>query len=414
LVRTANPGVFRRDTGPGTQQRAILIASLRDAVPRPYASISAVIHALRRKARTIRRRARESSMVAAAFKSARHPILAQIVPIRRCNLACAYCNEHDANAGPVPTAEMLDRIDRLAALGTSTIALSGGEPLLHPDIIEIIRRIRQRGCLAQVLTNGYLLNPELIGRLNQAGLDFLQISIDNLKPDDVSRKSLSALDRRLIWLANHATFDVSINSVLGDGIRSPSDAFAVASRAREFGFGITVGLIHDSSGRLLPLSDEHRRVYEEIGGLMRPAFPLGKHDHFQESVVRGNPVRWHCRAGARYLYVCEDGLVHLCSQQRGYPAIPLEDYTVQHFERESQSHKECESYCTVSCVHRVAVLDEIRENPMEAIAKIFPASETGGSRCNIPLPARILARLFATGRHRRIFSRVALWALRVK
>ena len=353
-------------------------------------------------------------MVAAAFKSTRHPILAQIVPIRRCNLACAYCNEHDANAAPVPTDAILGRIDQLAALGTSTIALSGGEPLLHPDVFQIIRRIRQRGCMAQVLTNGYLLNPELIRKLNQAGLDRLQISIDNLTPDDVSRKSLSVLDRRLDWLARHAMFDVSVNSVLGDGVRNPRDASAVARRAREFGFAVTVGLIHNTSGRLLPLSDEHRRVYEEIGGLMKPTFPLGKHDHFQESVARGNPVSWHCRAGARYLYVCEDGLVHLCSQQRGRPAIPLKDYTVQHIEREFRSHKECESYCTVSCVHRVAVLDEIRENPMEAIANIYPASETGGSRRNIPLPARILARLFATGRHRRIFSRVALWALRVK
>jgi len=353
-------------------------------------------------------------MVAAAFKSASHPILAQIVPIRRCNLACAYCNEHDVNAAPVPTAEMLDRVDRLAALGTSTIALSGGEPLLHPDILRIIRQIRDRGCLSQLLTNGYLLNPELIRKLNQAGLDRLQISIDNLSPDEVSRKSLSVLDRRLGWLAKYAMFDVSVNSVLGDGVRNPWDAFAVAHRAREFGFGITVGLIHDASGRLLPLSDEQRRVYEKIGGLMKPTFPLGKHDHFQESVVRGDPVRWHCRAGARYLYVCEDGLVHLCSQQRGYPAIPLKDYSVRHIEMEFPSHKDCESYCTVSCVHRVAVLDEIRENPMETLAKIFPASESSEAGGSIPLPARILARVFATGRHRRIFSRVALWALRVR
>lgn len=362
----------------------------------------------------MRRRVREARMVAAAFKSAKHPVLAQIVPVRRCNLSCAYCNEHDGSADPVPTCEMLDRVDRLAALGTSTIGLSGGEPLLHPDILEIIRRIRQRGCLAQVLTNGYLLTPELIRKLNRAGLDRLQISIDNLTPDEVSRKSLSLLDRKLGWLAGHATFDVSINSVLGDGIRNPRDAFAVASRARELGFSVTVGLIHDSSGRLLPLNDEHRRTYEEIGGLMKPTFPLGKHDHFQDSVVRGNPVAWHCRAGARYLYVCENGLVHRCSQQRGYPAVPLKDYTVRDIEREFQSHKECESYCTVSCVHRVAVLDEIRENPMEALARIFPASGRDEAQGGVPLPARLLARFFATGRHRRVFSRAALWALRVK
>ncbi len=353
-------------------------------------------------------------MVAAAFKSTRHPVLAQIVPIRRCNLACAYCSEYDRSSPPVPTAEMFERIDRLAGLGTSAIALSGGEPLLHPDVLGIIRRIRERGCIAQLLTNGYLLTPDLIKRLNQAGLDRLQISIDNLHPDDASRKSLSVLDRRLRWLAEHASFDVSINSVLGDGIRNPQDSLAVARRAHDLGFTVTVGLLHDTSGRLIPLSNEHRQVYEQIIALKEPTFPLGRHDHFQESVVRGDPAPWHCRAGARYLYVCEDGLVHRCSQQRGYPAVPLQDYTIEHIEREYISHKECEGYCTVSCVHRVAVLDEIRENPMEAIARIFPASVSGKAPARIPLPARILARVFATGRHRRIFSRAALWALRVK
>ncbi len=353
-------------------------------------------------------------MVAAALKDTRLPILAQIVPTRRCNLACAYCNEHSSNAQPVPTAEMLDRIDRLAGLGALAIGLSGGEPLLHPAILDIIRRIRLRGCIAQLLTNGYLLSPELIGKLNQAGLDRLQISIDNLQPDPVSRKSLSVLDRRLSWLAEHAWFDVSINSVLGDGVRNPWDALAVARRARYFGFAVTVGLIHDSSGRLLPLNQENQCVYEEITRLMKPEFPLGKHDHFQDSVVCGNPAPWHCRAGARYLYVCEDGLVHRCSQQRSNPAIPLKDYTTEHIEREYRSRKKCESYCTVSCVHRVAVLDEIRESPMEALGRIFPGQGTQDVRRKIPLPARLLARMFATGRHRRIFSKAALWALRVK
>jgi MoaA/NifB/PqqE/SkfB family radical SAM enzyme len=370
--------------------------------------------ALRRKARTIGRRLREARMVAAAFKSTRHPVLAQMVPIRRCNLSCAYCNEYDRSSPSVPAAEMFERVDRLAALGTSVIALSGGEPLLHPDVLRIIRRIRERGCIAQLLTNGYLLTPDLIKNLNRAGLDRLQISIDNLRPDDVSKKSLSILDRRLCWLAADAMFDVSINSVLGDGTRTPQDALAVARRAHELGFAVTVGLIHDSSGRVIPLSGEHMQIYQEINALKEPTFPLGRHDHFQESVVCGNPAPWHCRAGARYLYICEDGLVHRCSQQRGYPAVPLKDYTVEHIELEYALHKECEAYCTVSCVHRVAVLDEIRENPMEAIARIFPASGTAGTSGRIPLPARILARVFATGRHRRIFSRAALWALRVK
>ncbi|MGH7589320.1 MAG: radical SAM protein, partial [Gemmatimonadota bacterium] len=65
-----------------------------------------------------------------AFKSDRHPVLAHVVPIRCCNLSCAYCNEFDKHSAPVPLDEMLRRIDRLADLGTTAVHLSGGEPLL--------------------------------------------------------------------------------------------------------------------------------------------------------------------------------------------------------------------------------------------------------------------------------------------
>ena len=56
-------------------------------------------------------------------------------------------------------------------------------------------------------------------RLNDAGLDYLQISIDNVMPDDVSKKSLKVLDKKLQVLAENADFHVNINSVLGGGIR---------------------------------------------------------------------------------------------------------------------------------------------------------------------------------------------------
>ena len=87
-------------------------------------------------------------MIAGAFASTDHPLLAHIIPIRRCNLACEYCNEYDDFSKPVPTETMFQRVDKLAELGTSVITISGGEPLLHPELDEIIRRIRKRGMIA--------------------------------------------------------------------------------------------------------------------------------------------------------------------------------------------------------------------------------------------------------------------------
>ena len=208
------------------------------------------------------RKVREARMFARAMQSPEHPILAQVVPIRRCNLDCGYCNEYDKTSDPVPLEAMIRRLDRLAELGTTIITLSGGEPTLHPDLDAMIARIRRNGAIATLITNGLLLTPERIQRLNRAGLDYLQISIDNARPDEISKKSLQVLDRKLEWLAEHAEFGVTINSVLGAGIRSPDDALAISVRARSLGFTSTMGILHDHSGQLQPLAESHRNVYE--------------------------------------------------------------------------------------------------------------------------------------------------------
>ena len=225
---------------------------------------------LKRRLKAVHRNLRGARMVARAFASTDHPLLAHIIPIRRCNLACEYCNEFDDFSKPVPSETMFRRIDKLAELGTSVITISGGEPLLHPDLDSIIRRIRKNGMVAGLITNGYLLVRERIHSLNKAGLEWLQISIDNVTPDDVSKKSLKVLDRKLALLAEHADFHVNINSVVGGGVRNPQDALVIGRRAMALGFSSTVGIIHDGDGQLQPLSEEERAVYHEMKSLVRP------------------------------------------------------------------------------------------------------------------------------------------------
>jgi MoaA/NifB/PqqE/SkfB family radical SAM enzyme len=347
-----------------------------------------------RKTRSYLRRYRQAQMVARAIKSRRHPILAHIIPMRRCNLSCTYCNEYDKVSNPVPIAEMLHRVDLLAGLGTAIITISGGEPLLHPELDELIRGIRRRGAIATMITNGYLLTPERIQRLNRAGLEHLQISIDNVQPDDVSKKSLKVLDQKLKWLAEFAEFDININSVLGGGMRNPEDAAVITRRALELGFATTVGVIHDPGGQLQPLKDRERTVYDQILSERKPGFWAFAYDNlFHKNLVLGKPNDWQCRAGSRYLYVCEEGLVHYCSQQRGYPAIPLEKYTEVDREREYSTKKPCAPFCTVSCVHRVAMIDLVREKPREALLSFFPPA-TPGAPSSLPLGVKILSLVF--------------------
>src|SRR5215813_2408451 len=166
----------------------------------------------RRRARFVRSRTREVLKIGKALVSTKHPFLVHMIPI------------------------------------------SGGEPLMHPDLEEIIRHLRKRGIYAGMITNGFLLSKERIQKLNDAGLEFLQISIDNVTPDEVSKKSLKTLDSRLEWLSQFAVFQVNINSVLGSGVKNPEDALTIAKRAVELGFTSTVGIIHDGEGQLKGLN----------------------------------------------------------------------------------------------------------------------------------------------------------------
>jgi MoaA/NifB/PqqE/SkfB family radical SAM enzyme len=313
---------------------------------------------VRRRFRALKRNARGVHQMLRALVDTEHPLLAHLIPIRRCNLACKYCNEYDDFSKPVPTELMFRRVDKLAELGTSVITISGGEPLLHPDLDAIISRVRSHGIIRGLITNGYLLTAERIQRLNEAGLEWLQISIDNVTPDDVSKKSLKVLDKKLQLLAAHADFQVNINSVVGGGIRNPQDALVIGKRAVELGFSSTVGIIHDGDGQLQPLREEERQVYHEMKALEKRGY--SRVNNFQQNIAQGRPNDWRCRAGARYLYICENGLVHYCSQQRGYPAVPLETYTVDDIRREYLTEKSCAPHCTVSCVHQVSIFDAWR------------------------------------------------------
>ncbi|MDE3165420.1 MAG: radical SAM protein [Acidobacteriota bacterium] len=330
---------------------------------------------LARGSKAIHRRLREIQMIAKGLADRDHPILAHIIPMRRCNLSCTYCNEFDDFSKPVPLDTMRQRVDHLAKLRTTIVTISGGEPLLHPELDQVIARVRSHGIVSGMITNGYLLTADRIQRLNRAGLEHLQISIDNVMPDDVSKKSLKVLDKKLQLLAEHAEFHVNINSVVGGGIHHPEDALTIGRRALELGFTSTVGIIHDGDGQLQPLRDQEREVYAAMKAMEKSSY--ARVNGFQDNIAHGRENDWRCRAGARYLYICEDGLVHYCSQQRGFPAKPLLEYTVEDIRREYRTAKGCAPRCTVACVHQVGYIDGWRDPQDPAAAPVGDGSPQG-------------------------------------
>ena len=303
--------------------------------------------------------------VSTALFEPHRPLLAHLVVTRYCNLDCAYCNEFDKVSKPIALDLLLARIDRLAELGTRVLTLTGGEPLTNPGHEAVIAHARSRGMTVTTITNGFLLTRARIEAMNAAGLNALQISIDGVEPDAISKKTLKSLRGKLQLLADHAEFAININSVLGISEERTRDALEVARVARGHGFSHTVGVMHEGDGSLAALSPTQRAVYAQ---LMREGGIPHRFNYwaFQRNLMDGRPNDWRCRAGGRYLYICEDGLVHYCSQRRGVPAIPLDVYTREDVARGFATVKACAPFCTVSCVHQASFADNWRGQKLVA------------------------------------------------
>src|SRR4029453_1056843 len=147
------------------------------------------------------------------------------------------------------------RLRKLKSLGTFGISLTGGEPTLHPQLPNLIRKCRELGFFRTgMISNGFLLRPELIEALNEAGLQEMQISIDGVEANEATQKVLANLKKRLQWLREYARFRVIVSGVLG--ACHPREAEEVLSFARELGFVPRVLLFHNNEGQLRLGSEE--------------------------------------------------------------------------------------------------------------------------------------------------------------
>jgi heme d1 biosynthesis radical SAM protein NirJ len=121
--------------------------------------------------------------------------------IRRCNLACRHCYSISADhdfPGELSTAEIFAVMDDLRAFGVPVLILSGGEPLLHPDIFPISARAKQMGFYVGLSSNGTLVDDGNIDRIVAQRYDYVGISIDGLRDThDRFRRRAGAFDASL-------------------------------------------------------------------------------------------------------------------------------------------------------------------------------------------------------------------------
>ena len=104
--------------------------------------------------------------------------------VRRCNLTCQHCYSISCDKdfpGELTTEEACHVMDDLRAFGVPVLILSGGEPLLRPDIFDLARRAKSMGFYVGLSTNGTLIGPDNVGAVAGSGFDYVGISLDGME-----------------------------------------------------------------------------------------------------------------------------------------------------------------------------------------------------------------------------------------
>lgn len=304
------------------------------------------------------------------------PMYAQVAVTDACNLNCAYCDEHNPGAPIIPTELLCRRIDQLDALGVQVYDLLGGEPLLHPDLADVVRHIKskRRGSnLVTVITNAFLIDDRKVFDLNATNLDFMQVSVDSIEPTAMSSKSLKMVMPRLLLLAKTASFKVEIQTVLNDHTYETYDAFRKMLNGLPFAYGFSI--MHEPGGRIAIRGQKFINILEKYG-VFEGIDYYG--EHLKEMLVGDFSRPWKCLAGFKYLYINSRGQVQWCAQQREY-SRPLDEVNPAELRRNNR-HKPCEAGCSQNCVRMVSkMLGEPFQTMSASLRMAFSMRKESGS-----------------------------------
>jgi MoaA/NifB/PqqE/SkfB family radical SAM enzyme len=275
---------------------------------------------------------------------------AQVVVTDDCNLTCEYCDEYAPGAPNVPLEELKARVDKLDDLGVMVFDFLGGEPLMHPDLPDLLAhtKAKRRGSnVVTVITNGFFLTKRVIERLNDSGVDYLQVSVDSIEPIPGSNKSLKSVTPKLKLLAQEAKFQVEIQTVLNEHTLPQYDRFRELTKEFPFKFGFSI--MHGRGGRIAIQGENFLELVRRYG-VFDGTNLYGQ--HVQEMLLGDFSRSWKCLGGFKFLYVNAKGAVQWCAQQRDY-RFQLQDMNLKEL-RGNDHHKPCEQGCCLGCVRLIS------------------------------------------------------------
>ena len=295
------------------------------------------------------------------------PIQCSLYVTDRCNLDCGYCTEYDNSQRHPPLESLQKRLDHIRALGAIRVAFVGGEPLLHPDIVAMVRYAGEIGLATSLTTNGFPLDQDLVDRLAQAGLQVMQISVDRMTPTRTTRKSVKSVAKRIEMVAR-SPIKLHLTGVLcADTI---DESVQVLEYGLKLGVPTEVRLVHAGPDGMMRVSPGEREQLRGVIEWMRQKKREGAPIHTTEALLRyqldlldGNAgEKWTCAAGYKIFFVSAKGKFMECSMrptERDFLDMKAEDL------RQYLGEKECQRGCGVYCA---VGRSRVRDPPVRFVA----------------------------------------------
>ncbi|HSQ41638.1 MAG TPA: radical SAM protein [Fibrobacteraceae bacterium] len=290
--------------------------------------------------------ARRTGILSGVFLG--RPLWAQLNITDKCNLNCGYCTEHDEKGRHVPYDEVVAWVDHAHKLGIRHLQFIGGEPLMHPQFLDLVRETHRRQISLGLTTNGFLLRHYDIQELTRLGLNRIQVSIDALKPNAITTKALSLVRPVLENLQRHPIW-LRVNTVV---------TAAGAQECRELGtelfqMGIPTAFspVHTAG----QLTREDPLIFLEFFEWVRQQKQAGQPVDMPAFLIRhyqawyaGEPIPpWSCEGGNRAFYVDSQGGFRYCTHTPTHG--PFLDKKAKDL-RACKGIKGCEGNCGIQCM----------------------------------------------------------------
>jgi len=283
----------------------------------------------------------------------RKPLACHLYVTDQCNLDCHYCAEYD-NSVAHPQLDDLKRwMSKARELGCLHLGLQGGEPLLYPDLPEVVRYAKGIGFSVSASTNGYLLSASVVKELEDAGLDTMQVSVDRMTPTESTRKALKTIGPKLVHL-QESKIKTQLSGVLFDD--TLSECREVLDTALGMGFSSHFRLVHPDPRQSFRVTVGERERLSSFLDEMTTRKSGGERIHtswtilnYQRSMLDGQALDWTCRAGYKYFFISSQGKFWPCSMVR--TEIDIEDVTqavLDSYDRKKSCQESCGVYCVVS------------------------------------------------------------------